>query len=403
MTPESKPGIVAALRLTILMTDSPYPANHGGRVDRWDRLRGLASLGVHIQLVVWTGAEGLSPTALGALQEQCTSVIVLRRQRRIRGFLRLHPPGRLDSYVPSRRDLHSLEVAVKDFRADWIVADGIETSLLAQRLAALTGARLAYRSQNIEYVYWRFQRQLAKGLGKLPFLLAEPGMERAERALREKADLVLDISESDLSWWAARLDTRNAVALPPTFVQVPEVPSAPVPTDIDISFTGGLYAPNNVQGLEWYLDLVAPRVRTLLGRSPRCVFAGASPSTTLLDRCRTMEVECVANPASLSDIRRRSCVLVNPVQHSSGVNIKMLEMLAIGRPIVSTPAGVHGLPAALRVGTTVRPDPDGFAQAIVDAVRSPATSSADENIAALDRECGVWRLSQLVTRMASKV
>ena len=58
----------------------------------------------------------------------------------------------------------------------------------------------------------------------------------------------------------------------------------------------------------------------------------------------------------------RARVVVNPLQQGSGVNLKMIEALASGRPVVATPAGDPGA-AGRRYGRILPsvPRPEAFA------------------------------------------
>ena len=100
-------------------------------------------------------------------------------------------------------------------------------------------------------------------------------------------------------------------------------------------------------------------------RELRVVFAGSEPGERELKRWRESGVQCVANPVELSSFYRRARVVVNPLQKGSGVNLKMIEALASGRPVVATPTAVRGLPAAARPYFAVGSTPDGFASAVL--------------------------------------
>jgi glycosyltransferase involved in cell wall biosynthesis len=377
-----------APRCTVLLPGVPYPATHGGEVDRWNRLVSLRRAGLAVQAVIWTSDGLIPPESLRALSDLGCSVVAVPRKRRPIRFLLGHPPGRLDSFRPTRHEWSSLRDQVLAFKPDLLLAESLEPSLPAQELVALAGARLVYRSQNVEHLYWQFQGRLARGFGKLPFLLAIPGLQRAEMDLREKADLVLDISEEDRNWWISRGHTHNSTVVPPIWlgdgdddVETPEL-------EFEVSFTGNLYTPNNVDGVVWFCEAILPRARTLIGRELRVVFAGSKPSDRLVRVAMAVGAKCIANPVSLGPIRASSGVLINPVRYSSGVNVKMLEMLASGRPIVSTSAGARGLPRALRETIIVCDDPEAFAGALVSATASAPRSQKAERRVLLERECG---------------
>jgi hypothetical protein len=384
------------IRCTILVPEPPYPDTHGGRADRWSRLRGLRLRGVHVQVVVWTdGKRALSREGRDALESIGCVVCGVARVRRARAYFVGGRPGRLDSFLPGRVALDQLLASVGDFDPDLILADGLDVSLPAQRLARAVGRPLVYRSHNVEHVYWRLQSRLAHGRDRLPFLLAAPGLRGAEIVLRSQADLVLDISDEDRDWWVTTGHPGQSRVMPPLWLDAPPDELDAHEPVLDISFTGGLSAPNNVDGLEWFCSSVLPHAERAVGRRLKLAFAGSAPSKKLFALCTRFSVGCVPDPKDLTPIRLASRVLVNPVRASSGVNIKMLGMLASGRPIVSTSAGARGLPAALRAEVAERDDPVEFAGAVADAIRRPVQSSIARREALLAQVCGLPSLDPI--------
>jgi hypothetical protein len=94
------------------------------------------------------------------------------------------------------------------------------------------------------------------------------------------------------------------------------------PPQFDVGYLGNLFMPNNVQGLVWFLEKVAP---LLLDACPglRLFIAGSQPS----DRIRAAlaarpEVTLIENPRDAVTVLRDAQVLINPVFAGSGVNIK---------------------------------------------------------------------------------
>jgi hypothetical protein len=77
-------------------------------------------------------------------------------------------------------------------------------------------------------------------------------------------------------------------------------------------------------------------------------------------------------------------VLVNPMLSGSGVNLKSIEMLFSHARLISTPAGVQGLPPEAVGCFEVQADADGFGHALamaLDAPQLPATALAARAIA----------------------
>ena len=115
--------------------------------------------------------------------------------------------------------------------------------------------------------------------------------------------------------------------------------------DIDLLFVGNLHTPNNVEGLRWFTNEVLPMLRRRMApRTPRIVFAGSEPDEDGLDLWRNAGIVCAPNPSDVSVFYSRARAVMNPLQQGSGVNLKMIEALASGRPVVATPAAIRGLP-----------------------------------------------------------
>ena len=62
-------------------------------------------------------------------------------------------------------------------------------------------------------------------------------------------------------------------------------------------------------------------------------------------------------------------VMVAPLLTGSGIRIKILEAMAMGRPVVTTPMGIEGVPAENGREVWIAGDPDQFAAQIVALIR----------------------------------
>jgi glycosyltransferase involved in cell wall biosynthesis len=70
------------------------------------------------------------------------------------------------------------------------------------------------------------------------------------------------------------------------------------------------------------------------------------------------------------DVLRLTDVAINPIISGSGTNLKMLEYMAWGLPVVATPKGVRGLALAQNVHAVVT-DRENFAKAIRSLASDP--------------------------------
>lgn len=184
----------------------------------------------------------------------------------------------------------------------------------------------------------------------------------------EQVDAIVAMSEKD----------RQTVASPKAVTLANGVdldrftPSDDSPESGRILFIGSFAHLPNVLAIEFFLREVWRRVRAEVPATLH-VIAGAR-HRYYLERYRDRADPRLDQPGIdvedfVSDPRpayRRASVVIAPLLASAGTNIKIMEAMAMGKAIVSTPAGINGL-ADLRPGIDllVEQDPGSFAGAIV--------------------------------------
>jgi glycosyltransferase involved in cell wall biosynthesis len=123
-------------------------------------------------------------------------------------------------------------------------------------------------------------------------------------------------------------------------------PSPGAPAPHTLLFPAALNWPPNLAAAECLLDEILPRVRQRLPQA-RLVIAGRLPPAPLVARCaHDPSVSLHANPADMRPHFARAALVVVPLPAASGTRLKILQALAAGRPVVSTPAGALGLDLA---------------------------------------------------------
>jgi glycosyltransferase involved in cell wall biosynthesis len=227
-----------------------------------------------------------------------------------------------------------------------------------------------------------------------------------------------DISLADARWRSG-IGPGRVVHVPP--FALAEALSRPPAADEDpplaagrtpprVLFLGTLDTATNTGALDWFLSAVWPRVRS---GHPTVVLdvVGRGPSPDLRRRLAgTERVELAADVPDLAPYLRRAWVAVNPVVSGSGVNIKLVEYLQAGIPLVSTTLATQGLPLEPGIHLEVHDDPQGFADAVLhllsdrDAAGSLAIAGRRHLRELLDTRTNLARITDLLnpTRSASR-
>jgi len=191
-----------------------------------------------------------------------------------------------------------------------------------------------------------------------------------ETAAWQQVDCVVTMSETD-----RKLAMSHGVAETKTFCLANGVdlerfqPAAQAPEPRRLLFIGSFAHLPNVLALDFFLREVWPRLKPL---NPVLHVIAGSRHRYFLDRYRDRAQLDLAQPGIevedfVADVRpayQRAAVVVAPLVASAGTNIKIMEAMAMGKAIVSTPAGVNGLDLDSGRNVLVTPTPDEMARAI---------------------------------------
>lgn len=385
------------MKIVHLMPEFPFPANSGMRCDMGRRLEAFRRLGHEVFVITWAkdnqmpASEHLAHmyTLVDDLVVFPIGVDLCSRLRRIWSMRRY--PSSISARIPPKRERLFAADRITAFAPDLIWAEGLHAAWFAGMLNRLLAVPIAYRSHNIEHFYMAEQARLAKlSWFKFSVTLATFGLKKAEFRFHNDAARVFDISSDDLKYWQDRGFENNEWLAPQTEDRsLLRSTTSSLTCDIDLLFIGGLTSPNNIAGLNWYLELVHPRVAAAIPDIAATI-AGRQPSPNLVERARRGGVSIIADPIEAAPLLARSRVMLNPILHGSGVNIKTIDMLATGQPVVTTHKGARGLPRDVVDELDVADGPDNFASAVITAVRSArAGMSRPDRNALVERVFGV--------------
>jgi glycosyltransferase involved in cell wall biosynthesis len=188
--------------------------------------------------------------------------------------------------------------------------------------------------------------------------------ELAERRAIRRHPVLIAASPLIADELAARAPRAHVEVIP--FCLDPEdYPSAPLDGEPTAGIIGTAVWPPTASAIRRLRADIWPQVRTLVP-SGRLVVAGRG-TASLSDLNEEPDVDVLGEVPSASEFLRRLSVLIYPLTRGSGVKIKVLESIASGVPVVTTPAGAEGVDAG--DGVVVETDSRRLAAATADLLR----------------------------------
>ena len=165
---------------------------------------------------------------------------------------------------------------------------------------------------------------------------------------------------------------------------VPSTPSLPPDKRQGLLFVGGFRHPPNVEAMLWFCAEVMPRLRrelpgitlTIVGSNPPPEIQGLAASD--------VQITGYISDERLGALYRTHRIVVVPLLAGGGIKGKVVEALWQGTPIITTPVGAEGIPAAETAMAITTPD--RFADEIIalypDLPRLAHLAQADARIIA---------------------
>ena len=218
-----------------------------------------------------------------------------------------------------------------------------------------------YLAHNVEHELYA---ELAAEGGALRWANAREArvIRRAEEALCASAAETWSLTEADATALSGLGASRvRAFALPPATEH-----ATPGDPSFDVALLGSWTWRANAAGLAWFAAEVLPRLRGLDVHVAGAGSEALGKRRGLHGRGRVPDAQ-----AFLQSGR----VVAVPSVAGSGVQVKTLDAVASGRPVVATPVatrGIDGLPATV----TVAGGPVEFAEALQTAVDGGASEAA---------------------------
>ncbi|MEM9819821.1 MAG: glycosyltransferase family 4 protein [Bacteroidota bacterium] len=206
-------------------------------------------------------------------------------------------------------------------------------------------AKIAMRAHNVEYEIWQRIAQNTVFLPKKWYLNYLTGkLRHFEQSALVHYDLLVPITQRDLQHFQQMGSQQKALTTPIGIDAARYQPHAQsFQHALSLSFIGSLDWMPNQEGLQWFLREVWPALHQ---RYPNLSLhvAGRNPPDWMLQMERENIVVHGEVPSAPDFINQHSLMIV-PLLSGSGMRVKILEGMALGKVVLTTSVGLEGIDA----------------------------------------------------------
>ena len=265
--------------------------------------------------------------------------------------------------------------------AAYVFSSAMAQYLLDPRMSGLRPRRMVMDFGDVDSDKWRQYAESRRQPWRWLYGREARRLLDFDRAVARAADASVFVSPPEVALFrrlapesAAKLhDIGNGVDVayfsPEHILPRPYGAGGPV-----LAFTGAMDYWPNIDAVTWFAQSILPLVRQ---RHPGAIFAvvGSNPSPPV---CRLADLPGVVVTGRVADVRpflAHADVAVVPMRLARGVQNKVLEAMAMARPVVCTPQALEGIEARPGSHLLVAGDTPDFAKAVLTLLADPGAAT----------------------------
>jgi glycosyltransferase involved in cell wall biosynthesis len=229
--------------------------------------------------------------------------------------------------------------------------------------------------QNIDYKLLAERITKQTGIDKLKLLWEHTRLKRFSlQAYEQDWNAVVVCSPADEEVIQTANPRMKTLIMPNGVDLNYYMPGTPLQKNpLKLLFVGSMFYYPNIQAIEYFFEEILPHVRSKQSDA-EVIIVGHRPPPSIIDLGEQLPYVTVTG--SVPDVRpyfEEATMLIVPLQLGGGTSLKVLEGLAMERPVISTSKGCRGLSLTPDEDLLVADTPEAFAEAILQV-------SADDDL-----------------------
>ncbi len=311
--------------LNIISFDVPYPANYGGVIDVFYKLKYFHQKGIKIHLHCFEYGRGKQTE----LEKYCVAVYYYKRKKGIASLLSSTP------YIVKSRISEKLKANLlkNDFP---ILFEGLHTCFLMDDPAFKKRIKI-FRSHNIEYDYYQHLSLIEKNVKNRQYYKTESKKLKHYEPIIKNADFSIVVSFSDLKYFQNKY-RDNQFEFVPCFHPEEEIIIKPGKGDY-VLYHGNLSVAENKNAAEFIIlhlfkDLSIP-----------LIIAGLNPPSDLIQLIKKYDhIRLIQNPddGEMRTLIQNAQINLLYTNQATGLKLKLLHVLYLGRHCIVNSKMVEG-------------------------------------------------------------
>ncbi|MFK8044430.1 MAG: glycosyltransferase family 4 protein [Crocinitomicaceae bacterium] len=362
------------MKVLQLCNKPPFPAVDGGCIAIKNISTGLLAANVDLKIIsVSTSKHPFDRKDFPndfLRKTKATGVFVDTRINIIDAFSALVTS---DSYNVSRyfsTDFdRELVKVLKEDSFDIIQLESLFMTPYLGTIRKLSKAKVVLRSHNLEHLIWERLANVEKKSAKRIYLKHLSGkLKQYEKRVLNEVDGIAAISFDDQKRYRSLECSIPLITIPFGIdMEKYQIQKTNIKSPVSFCHIGSMNWAPNIEGVNWFLDDILPEIKN---EEFKVHLAGRDmPSYLMNSKDSKVEIHGVVDHAN--DFINQHAVMIVPLLSGSGMRIKIIEAMALGKAVITTSVGIEGINAVHGESIIIANSPSEFASAIDDLMSDP--------------------------------
>ncbi len=364
------------MKILFLCKKFPYPLRDGESIAVSNLCRELKALGCDLSLLSMNTSKHYSnPSSLPADYNYFTSIHSVDLDNTIKPWKAIASIVSGESYHVRRFKSGvfrtKLIEILKNETFDIIQLETLYLAPYVDTIREYSNARIVMRAHNVEHEIWeRITQNTGSNLRKLYLAYLTRKLKEYEIEQFPRYDYLVTLTERDLNQFLEKGYANGASAAPIGFDTDAYPYSMPqFGPEMSLCFIGSLDWMPNMEGLMWFLTNCWPKIHL---RWPKITFhiAGRNTPMNLLEM-KLPNVTIHGEVSDAAEFINKHSVMIVPLFSGSGMRVKIVEGMVMGKVIITTSLGKEGIGGRDHEDFLLAENAHQFTEAVEFCVKHP--------------------------------
>ena len=363
------------MKVLILCNKSPYPASEGGPMAMNSIIHGLMDAGHHVKIMAVNSKKfNVTYEDIPEDYRKKTGIELIDvdlRVKPLQAFKNLftNKSYHVERFISKEFNNRLVEVLKAD-SYDVVQLETLFMTPYVDTIRAHSKASIVLRAHNVEHLIWE---RIAKGTR---FFLKRAYIRHLAKTLRnyelsviDKVDGIAAITRKDAAFFRKYCATTT-IDIP--YGVYPEAfhPQYEVPSNPQFYHIGSMNWMPNEEGIHWFIDHCLDPV---VSDTPGFVFHLAGRHMPeWLKNLKNPHIDVIGEVPDAKEFVANHHVAIVPLLSGSGIRIKIIESMALGKTVITTFVGAEGILYDEDVNIIIAENPAKMANAIQRINENPS-------------------------------